>query len=78
MSGSDDAAGSWNEDGSGYILKISPGFCHLTSYAKRNVIDYDHASAATRTEAGEIVTEAKDFLELVERSIVANHPKLAR
>jgi len=33
---------------------------------KRNVIDYDHASVATRTEAEEIVAEANDFFELVE------------
>jgi hypothetical protein len=44
---------------------------------KRNVIDYDHASVATHTEAEEIVKEAKDFFELVERWIVANRPKLA-
>lgn len=43
---------------------------------KRNVIDYDHASLATHTEADEIVTEAKDFFELVERWIAAHHPKL--
>ena len=43
---------------------------------KRNVIDYDHASVATHTEAEEIVAEAKDFFELVERWIAANHPKL--
>jgi hypothetical protein len=45
---------------------------------KRNVIDYDHASVATHTEAEEIVAEAKDFFELVQRWIAANHPKLAR
>lgn len=43
---------------------------------KRNVIDYDHASVATHTEAEEIVAEAKYFLELVERWVAANHPKL--
>src|SRR5262249_1203067 len=43
---------------------------------KRNVIDYDHATVATHTEAEEIVAEAKDFLELVENWIAANHPKL--
>jgi len=43
---------------------------------KRNVIDYDHASVATHTEAEEIVAEAKDFFELVERWIATNHPKL--
>ena len=42
---------------------------------KRNVIDYDHASVATHTEAEEIVVEAKEFFELVERWIAANHPK---
>ena len=44
---------------------------------KRNVIDYDHASVATHTEAEEIVREAESFLELVERWILANHPKFA-
>jgi hypothetical protein len=43
---------------------------------KRNVIDYDHASVATRTEADEIVAEAKDFFEQVERWIAASHPRL--
>lgn len=42
---------------------------------KRNVIDYDHASVATHTEAEEIIAEAKEFFELVERWVVANHPK---
>jgi hypothetical protein len=28
---------------------------------KRNVIDYDHASAATHTEAEDIVAEAESF-----------------
>jgi hypothetical protein len=44
---------------------------------KPNVIDYDHASVATHTEAEEIVAEAKAFFELVERWIAANHPKFA-
>jgi len=43
---------------------------------KRNVIDYDHASVATHTEAAEIVAEAQAFFELIERWITANHPKL--
>ncbi len=43
---------------------------------KRNVIDYDHASVATHTEAEEIVTEATDFVALVEQWIATNHPKL--
>ncbi|MGB2669804.1 MAG: HEPN domain-containing protein [Candidatus Acidiferrum sp.] len=44
---------------------------------KRNVIDYDHASVATHTEAEEIVKEARDFLDLVERWIAATRPKFA-
>ncbi len=43
---------------------------------KRNVIDYDHASVATHTEAEEIVAETNDFFELVEHWIATNHPKL--
>ncbi|HXM99425.1 MAG TPA: hypothetical protein VN982_13200 [Candidatus Dormibacteraeota bacterium] len=43
---------------------------------KRNVIDYDHSSVATHTEAEEIVVGAKDFLDLVEHWIAANYPKL--
>ncbi len=46
-----------------------------TCRRKRNVIDYDHAAVATRTEAEEIVATAKDFFQLVERWIAANHPK---
>lgn len=45
---------------------------------KRNVIDYDQASVATHTEVEEIVAEAKDFFELVERWIAANHRKFNR
>jgi hypothetical protein len=44
---------------------------------KRNVIDYDHASVATQTEAEEIVAEASAFFELVERWIAANYPQFA-
>jgi HEPN domain len=43
---------------------------------KRNVIDYDHALVATKTEAEEIVAEAKAFFELVENWIAAHHPQL--
>jgi hypothetical protein len=45
---------------------------------KRNVIDYDHASVATHTEAEEIVAEANDFFELVEVWIAANYPQFAQ
>ena len=43
---------------------------------KRNVIDYDDAFVATETEAKEIVTKAKKFLEVVEQWIAKNHPSL--
>lgn len=44
---------------------------------KRNVIDYDHALVATKTEAEEIIAETNAFFELVENWIAAHHPKLA-
>ena len=44
---------------------------------KRNAIDYDHASVATKTEADEILDEAKAFLEFVEKWIATVHPKFA-
>ncbi|HMD39604.1 MAG TPA: hypothetical protein VKH15_09995 [Candidatus Acidoferrum sp.] len=44
---------------------------------KRNIIDYDHASAATRTEAEEILVEANDFFDLVEGWISTNHSRFA-
>ena len=44
---------------------------------KRNVIDYDHAQVATHSEAEEIVTEATEFFEFVERWIAGKHPGLA-
>jgi hypothetical protein len=43
---------------------------------KRNVIDYDRALVATKTEAEEIVAEAQAFLELVEKWIATHYPKL--
>ncbi len=43
---------------------------------KRNVIDCDHPSVATHTEADEIVLEARDSLAMVEGWIAASHPKL--
>ena len=42
---------------------------------KRNVIDYDDAFAA-ETEAKEIVTKTKEFVEVVEKWIAKNHPSL--
>jgi uncharacterized protein (UPF0332 family) len=43
---------------------------------KRNVIDYDDAFVATETEAREILTKAKEFVEVVEQWITKNHPSL--
>ena len=43
---------------------------------KRNTIDYDRASVATKTEAEEILAEAQAFLERVENWIAAHYPKL--
>jgi hypothetical protein len=47
-----------------------------TCRRKRNVIDYDHASVATNTEAQEVVAETQAFVELVEKWIATHHPKL--
>jgi hypothetical protein len=44
---------------------------------KRNTVDYDHASVATHTEAEEIVAEAREFVDLVERRIAKNHPRFS-
>jgi uncharacterized protein (UPF0332 family) len=43
---------------------------------KRNVIDYDDAYVATETEAQEIVTKAKEFMEVVEQWLANNHRSL--
>ena len=43
---------------------------------KRNVIDYDDAFVATETEAKEIVTKTKEFVEVIEQWIAKNHPSL--
>jgi hypothetical protein len=40
------------------------------------VIDYDDAFGATETEAKEIVTKAKEFVEVVEQWIAKNHPSV--
>jgi uncharacterized protein (UPF0332 family) len=47
-----------------------------TCRRKRNVIDYDHAFVATKTEAEEIVVEAQVFFKLAQNWIAAHHPKL--
>jgi len=45
---------------------------------KRNVIDYDDAYVATETEAQEILTKAKEFVDIVEQWIAKTHPALKR
>ena len=44
---------------------------------KRNVIDYDNSSVATETEADELLLKAREFLNLVEAWVAAEHPPLA-
>jgi uncharacterized protein (UPF0332 family) len=41
---------------------------------KRNLIDYDAAYVATETEAEEIVTKAKEFVDMIERWVAKTHP----
>jgi hypothetical protein len=48
-----------------------------TCRRKRNVIDYQHSSVATETEADELVRKAQEFHALVEEWITKNHPTLA-
>jgi hypothetical protein len=45
---------------------------------KRNVIDYDRSSVARKTEAKEVIDEARSFLELVEHWIKTHQPSLAK
>ncbi|MGH7750439.1 MAG: hypothetical protein ACREQ5_37550 [Candidatus Dormibacteria bacterium] len=45
---------------------------------KRNVIDYDAAAVVTRTEAAEILAEAKRFNDAVEVWIASKHRRFAR
>ena len=40
------------------------------------MIDYDDAFVATETEAIEIVTKAKEFMNVIEQWIAKNHPSL--
>jgi len=47
-----------------------------TCWRKRNVIEYERAFVATKTEAEEIVAETQAFFELVANWIAAHHPKL--
>ncbi len=44
---------------------------------KRNQVDYSLASAATSTEAEELIQKAEEFRDLVEQWIKKNHPEFA-
>ncbi|HEV8574595.1 MAG TPA: SAV_6107 family HEPN domain-containing protein [Dehalococcoidia bacterium] len=46
-----------------------------TCRRKRNIVDYDTANVASRTEAEELLKEAKDFLQLAEAWIAQHHPQ---
>jgi len=43
---------------------------------KRNVIDYQHSSVATETEAAELFSKAAQLHSVVEKWIASNHPHL--
>jgi hypothetical protein len=42
---------------------------------KRNRIDYEYARVATETEAKEMLSKAREFEQLVEEWIAAQHPE---
>ena len=45
---------------------------------KRNIVDYDFASAASESEAAELVERAATFRKQVEEWIAEHHPSFAR
>ena len=64
-------------------LAIGPEAATLTAYfdacrRKRNVIDYDHSSVATDTEAEELLRRANEFLLLLESWIDIHYAALSR
>lgn len=60
------------------IGKAADSYCDYFDICrrKRNVIDYDDANVATETESQEILTKAKEFLEIVEQWIGQKNPAL--
>lgn len=60
------------------IGKAADSYCDYFDICrrKRNVIDYDDANVATETESQEILTKAKEFLEMVEQWIAQKNPAL--
>ncbi len=58
---------------------VRPRMLYLdTCRRKRNLVDYDKAFVASQTEATELLKESKDFQQIVEEWIEANHPHLRR
>jgi hypothetical protein len=49
-----------------------------TCRRKRNVIDYTYAHVATETEAAEILKQAREFREFVEKWVSRHHSRLGR
>jgi hypothetical protein len=45
---------------------------------KRNQLDYDVAEVTSHTESQELLVKARDFQQLVETWIAADHPTLAK
>ena len=63
-------------------LAMGPEVAGLARYfdtcrRKRNIIDYDLASAASETEAEELVEKADEFKDGVENWIATHHPEFA-
>jgi len=64
-------------------LALGAGSATFTVYfdtcrRKRSTVDYDRAHVATETEAAEILTQAKDFLQITEAWILQNYPLLKK
>ncbi len=59
-------------------LALGPGSAPFRAYfdacrRKRNTVDYDRAHVASETEAQQVLTEAKNFLQFTENWITQNH-----
>lgn len=59
-------------------IAMGPSVSGLVTYfdmcrRKRNQVDYDRASAATETEAEELLVKAEEFRDLVEKWISKHH-----
>ena len=64
-------------------LAIGPTAAPYATYfdacrRKRNQLDYDVAEVASHTESQELLAKAREFQQLVETWLAANHPTLAK